>query len=322
MTGRRIALFVHPPLSALEFGFANEVFGGTHPEGGTDWYELVTVALAPEPVHAAGGLAVTAQAGLEAFAQADTIVIPSWRPADPIPPALTAALAAASARGVRIVSIGTGAFALAGAGLLDGRTATTHWADADELARRYPKVRVNTDALYIEEGAIHTGAGQTAGLDMLLHLVRRDHGARISNMIARRLVAPPHRGGEQIQCAQRPVPRMKDTRLARVIDHLRANATHPHRTPDLATMAAMSERSFNRKFRDTVGYSPYDWLLRERVAIAKELLEESSLSIDQIGAESGFGSSQSFRNAFRNIVGINPADYRRSHDTPRRRPIR
>jgi AraC family transcriptional activator FtrA len=317
-----IALLVHPPLAALEFGYVSEVFGGPQPEGAQHWYELLTVAQATEPVYAGSGLAVTARAGLEGFAMADTILIPSWRACDPLPQAISSALKDAAARGTRIVSIGSGAFALAAAGLLDGRRATTHWGDADELARLYPRVQVQADMLYVDEGAIVTGAGHTAGLDMLLHLVRRDHGARISNALARRLVAPPHRAGDQLQCAQRPVPQAKDTRLARVIEFLRANAAQPHRTPDLATMAAMSERSFNRKFRDTVGYSPYDWLLRERVAIARELLEESSLSIDQIGAEAGFGSTQSFRNAFRTIVGVNPANYRRGIDAPHRRPIR
>jgi AraC family transcriptional activator FtrA len=322
VTSHLVALLVHPPLAALEFGYVSEVFGGERPEAAQHWYELTTAAIAPEPVYVASGLAVTAAEGLEAFSRADTIVIPAWRPSDTLAGEIAAALSEAAARGARLVSIGTGAFALAAAGLLDGRRATTHWADAQELACRYPKIQVQADALYVDEGPVVTGAGQTAGLDMLLHLVRRDHGAQVSNALARRLVAPPHRAGDQVQCARRPVPRAKDTRLARVIDHLRTHATQPQRTPDLALMAAMSERSFNRKFRDTVGYSPYDWLLRERVAIARELLEESSLSIDQIGAESGFGSTQSFRNAFKSIVGINPNHYRRSRDLPQRRPIR
>jgi AraC family transcriptional regulator, transcriptional activator FtrA len=322
MKNHLVAALAHPPLSSFEFSCTAEIFGRPRPSDNVRWYEFAVGAVRAGPVSATGGVEVHVRYGLELFDRADTIVIPSWDPAASPPGELVAMLGAAYARGARLVSICSGIFLLAATGLLDGRRAATHWSHADELRRRYPKVRVESQILYIDDGQILTGAGSSAGLDLLLHIVRRDHGTRLCNMVAHNLVAPPHRDGAQAQLVERPVPRGADTRLAKVLDYLRANATHKLRTEELAEMAAMSPSYFNRKFRQTVGTSPYDWLLHERVAIARELLEESSLSIDQIGAEAGFGSTVSFRNNFVNIVGLKPASYRRIHKAEGPWPIR
>ena len=313
MKNHLVAVLAHPPLSSFEFSCTAEIFGHRRPDANRRWYDFGVGAVAPGPIPTTGGIDVYVRHGLEIFDRAETIVIPSWDQAAAPPAVLVAMLKAAHARGARLVSISSGVFLLAAAGLLDGRRAATHWSHAPELSRLYPLIDVDSEVLYIDDGQIVTGAGSSAGLDMLLHLVRRDHGTRICNLVARGLVTPPHRDGDQAQIVQRPVPRGADTRLARVLDYLRRNATSPHRTEELAAMAAMSPSYFNRKFRQTVGTSPYDWLLHERVAIARELLEESTLSIDQIGAEAGFGSTVSFRNNFVNIVGLKPATYRRAH---------
>ncbi len=322
MKNHLVAALVHPPLSSFEFSCTAEIFGRPPPNEHVRWYEFAVGAAKAGPVSASGVVDIHVRHGLELFDRADTIVIPSWDPSAQPPAELVTMLAAACSRGARLVSICSGVFLLAAAGLLDGRRAATHWSHADELRRRHPEVRVDSEILYIDDGQILTGAGSSAVLDLLLHIVRRDHGTRICNLVAHGLVAPPHRDGDQAQIVERPVPRGADTRLAKVLDYLRRNATHPLRTEQLAEMAAMSPSYFNRKFRQTVGTSPYDWLLHERVAIARELLEESSLSIDQIGAEAGFGSTVSFRNNFVNIVGLKPASYRRIHRAEGPWPVR
>jgi AraC family transcriptional activator FtrA len=304
MSARLVAAFLHPPLPAIELGYVAQVLGGA--------YRLDFCALEPGLVASPAGLSMVAAHGLDLIGRAHTIVIPGWEPETPVPADLAAALQRAHSAGARVVTIGGGAFVAAAAGLLDGRRATTHWGCCGELSRLYPNIKVEPDRLYVDEGDVVTGAGRSAGLDLLLYLVGKDHGAAASNDLARQLVAPPWREGSQTQRAARPVPRGKDSRLSVVIDYLRSNATRPHRTPELASLAAMSPRTFNRKFRETVGHSPYRWLLHERIVVARELLELSALSIDEVSAEAGFNSTQAFRKAFRNIVGANPTDYRRT----------
>jgi AraC family transcriptional activator FtrA len=203
-------------------------------------------------------------------------------------------------------------FVLAAAGLLDGRRATTHWRYTERLGILYPSIRVEPDVLYVDEGDIVTAAGSAAGLDMMLHLIRRDHGGRICNLVARRLVIPPHREGGQAQFIMRPVPPVRNSRLAEVIAYLRANLAKPHRVQDLARMAAMmSERTFFRRFREAVGVAPMDWIASERVAAAKDMLEEGQLSVEQVAEACGFGAPETLRYHFRRAVGQTPAGYRR-----------
>jgi AraC family transcriptional activator FtrA len=210
-----------------------------------------------------------------------------------------------------MVSICSGAFVLAAAGVLDGKRATTHWRYAERLARRYPALTVEPNALYVDEGQVLTSAGSAAGLDMLLHLVRTDYGPKVANLVAQRLVIPPHREGGQAQFVPRPLPRGDAGRLAKLMDWIRAHPAYPHSVESMAKRSAMSPRTLHRQFHDATGLSPYDWIVRERVAIAKEMLETSQAAVSRIADQAGFGSEESFRRHFRRVAGVSPAAYRR-----------
>jgi len=194
--------------------------------------------------------------------------------------------------------------------VLDGKRATTHWRYAELLAKRYPKIKVEANALYIDEGQILTSAGSAAGLDMLIHLVRRDYGAKIANQVARRLVIPPHRQGGQAQFVSRPVPRDERGRLARLQDWLRAHLDERLTIESMAARASMSPRTLQREFKATTGESAYAWLLRERIEYAKELLEQQAIPMQRIVERVGIGSHESLRHHFRRLVGTTPSVYR------------
>jgi AraC family transcriptional activator FtrA len=245
------------------------------------------------------------------LALANTIVIPSWDPDRRPPVELAAALSAAWQRGIRIIAAGSGVFLCAWLDILKDRQVAAHWMHRSDILERCPEACIRDDLLYIDDGQLVTGAGGASSLDMFMHVVTSDHGFRHSNLIAQRLVAAPHRDGRQAQLLTRPVPRAGDSRIQKVLEHLRANATQAHRSEALAAMAGMSVTNFNRSFRRLAGCSAHGWLMRERIAIARELLEEDRLSIDQVGVEAGFGSTQAFRTAFARIVGLTPAAYRR-----------
>ena len=311
----KVALLAYEGLCSFEFATALELFRDRLETRDGPWYDLRIGSLDPSPVHGNGGMAVVADAGLEVFEDADTIVVPGWRLTE-VPAELAAALRTAHARGARLLTICTGAFALAGAGLLDGRRATTHWRYVERLAREYPAVSVEPDVLYVDEGDILTSAGSAAGLDMLLHVIRKDWGAATCNAVARTMLVPPHRDGGQAQFIERPVPPRPDERLARVLDRLRSDPAREHRIEDLASLAAMSPRTLFRQFRAATGGTPYDWLLRERVAVAKRLLEETDLSIEQVADRAGFGAADTFRHHFRSIAGTAPTEYRRAFARP------
>jgi AraC family transcriptional activator FtrA len=254
---------------------------------------------------------VTADAGLERLADAGTIILPGWKGIDvPVPPRVLDALREAHARGARLLTICSGAFVLAATGLLDGRRATTHWRYAEALQRRYPRIEVDPAVLYVDEGQLLTSAGSAAGLDLCLHLVRRDHGADVANQVARRLVIPPHRDGGQAQFVERPVAKRESSALSKVIDHMQRRLASHQPIAELAAMAAMSERSFMRHFKQATGTSPADWLIAARVDRAREWLEGSSLPIDAIAAECGFGSAITLRHHFRRKLGVSPGAYR------------
>lgn len=305
-----VACLLYDDLCTFEMGIAVEIFGLPRPELGPHWYRFVTCAAEPErPLKATGGLRIMAEAGLEALETAGTVVIPGWRGAE-APPALIAALRRAHARGARLVSICSGAFLLARAGLLDGRRVTTHWRYAAELKTRHPALKVEPDVLYIDEGQLLTSAGSAAGIDLCLHLVRRDHGPEVANQVARRLVVPPHRNGGQAQFVERPVPQRPDSRLADLIAVLEARLDESFTVRALAAMAAMSERTFIRRFREATGQSPGDWLVTARVERARELLEAGSASIEEAARLSGFGGAATLRHHFRRKLGVSPAEYR------------
>ncbi|AGZ32011.1 transcriptional regulator FtrA [Burkholderia pseudomallei] len=311
-----VVALAYDRLCTFEFGCAVELFALPRPELGVDWYRFAVCASEPGPVRAAGGIKVQAPYRLALMDRADTIVIPGWRDPDETPPEpLLKKLRAAHRRGARLCSICSGVFVLAAAGVLDGATVTTHWRYAERLQARYPALRVNPDALYVDAGRIVTSAGSAAGLDMLMHLVRRDHGSAIANRVAQRLVLPPHRDGGQAQFVPWPLPSVGGDRLAKLIDWMRAHAGQPHTLASLAARAAMSPRTLQRQFRDATGLGPYEWLIRERVGLAKEMIErDPALPVARVAALAGFGSEESLRRHFRRIAATSPAAYRRSFD--------
>ena len=312
MKSHLVVALAHPPVSTFELGCAIEIFGRQRDELRVAWYDFAIAGITAGPVLSTGGITFQVDHGAELLDRADTIVVPSWDSPTSAPVELLQALRSAQQRGARLLSICSGAFLLAEAGILDGRRATTHWLYADRLRTRYPAVEVDPDVLYVDTGQVITAAGSAAGLDMLLHLVRRDHGADVCNTVARRLNIPPYREGGQSQFAMRPVPAVRDSRLSEVIAWMRANSTQPLSIETAADRAAMSPRTFFRRFRAATGQSPYDWLIGERVAIARELLESGRMNVDQVAYAAGFGSPEALRNHFRRLVGRSPADYRKS----------
>ncbi|MBS0379645.1 MAG: transcriptional regulator FtrA [Proteobacteria bacterium] len=308
----RVVALAYDGLCTFEYGCVAELFALRRPELGVAWYDYAVCAAERGPFRAAGGLTVQVPHGLRLLDRADTIVIPGWRGIDvPPPEALLRHLRAAAARGARVCSICSGVFVLAAAGLLEGRRATTHWRYLAALRSRYPGIRVEANALYVDEGQVLTSAGSAAGLDMLLHLVRRDYGPRIANAVAQRLVIAPHREGGQAQFVQRPVARHEHGRLSRLLEYVRAHLETRHTVASLARRAAMSPRTLQRAFAETTGMAPYAWLTAERIERAKELLETTRLPAAAVAARVGLGSPESLRHHFRGQVGTAPQQYRR-----------
>lgn len=307
-----VVALAYDQLCTFEFGCAVELFALERPELGVTWYDFAACSVEPGPIRAAGGITIAVPYALEMLDRADTIVIPGWRDADEIPPAaLLDKIRAAYERGARLCSICSGVFVLAASGILEGKRATTHWRYAERLAQRYPAIQVEADALYVDAGQVITSAGSAAGLDMLLHLVRRDFGAKVGNKVAQRLVVAPHREGGQAQFVPRPMAHDEAGRVARLIDWLRANPALPHSVSSMARHAAMSTRTLQRHFSDATGLGPMDWLIRERVATAKDLLESPLTPLAQVAELAGFGSDESLRRHFRRIVATSPGAYRR-----------
>jgi AraC family transcriptional regulator, transcriptional activator FtrA len=312
-----VVALVYDGLCAFEFSCAAEVFGLSRPEFGPDWYRFETCAARNRSVRAQYGMRMQAAGGLSKLLAAGTIVIPGWEGIDiPVAPGVLDALREAHARGARLLSICSGAFVLAATGLLDGKRATTHWRYAEELRRRYPRIHVDPNVLYVDEGDVLTSAGSAAGLDLCLHLVRRDYGSKIANQVARRLVIPPHREGGQAQFLERPVDdrvRGSEQRgsLSMVLDKIRKRPGERWHIAELARLAAMSKRTFMRRFRAATGFSPADWVTRARVDAARELLENTALSIDQVAERCGLGTPTTLRHHFRKKVGLSPTQYRK-----------
>lgn len=310
-----VAILAYDGLCTFEFGCAIELFALERPELGVHWYTYSVCSAEPGPLHAMGGMVLQVPDGLADLDHADTIIVPGWRNVDePPPPVLADALRRASLRGARICSICSGAFVLAHAGLLDGRKATTHWRYLDQLAARFPSVRIDPGALYVEDGHIVTSAGSAAGLDMLLHLVRTDFGAAIANQVARRLVIPAHRDGDQAQLVTRPLPGTGPDGIARTMDWVRENLRADHSVASMAAHARMGARTFQRKFGDRTGITPVAWLVRERVTLAAQLLEtRPGLAIEAVADLAGLGSPESLRRHFRTHGLATPARYRKQH---------
>lgn len=306
-----IVIAAYDRLCTFEFGCAFEVFGLPRPEMEPGWYRCLTAAIEPGPIRGAGGLLLDPDGGLELFERANTIVIPGWRGPDagaPVP--FLHALKKAHASGTRIVSICGAAFVLAQAGLLSGRRATTHWHHAAKLATAYPEIVVDPHALYVDEGDILTSAGSAAGLDLCIHVVRKDFGMKAANSVARRLVVAAHREGGQMQFIEKPVAPRSATRLSALLDTIRSRLAEPWPIQRMADEAHMSVRSLQRHIREATGTAPGEWLQNERIARTRELLEETTLSVSAIAAHTGLGTATNFRNHFRASVGLSPTAYR------------
>ncbi len=307
-----VVALAYDRLATFEFGIAVEVFGLPRPEMGPDWYRFAVAGVDAGKMRALGGVHFSVDGGLELLATAGTIVVPGWRDIDaPIPQALIVSLQAAHARGARILSFCSGAFVLAAAGLLHGKRATTHWRYADALKERYPSIHVTPDVLYVDEGDVLTSAGTAAGLDLCLHLIRRDFGTEAANMVARRLVVPAHRDGGQAQFIKQAVPRPHESsRLGGLFDYMRGNLGADHSAARLAKRAGMSQRTFLRRFEAATGMTPARWLLAERLAKARDLLEGSNTPIEEIAELAGFGTTGTLRHHFRQQLATTPAAYR------------
>jgi AraC family transcriptional regulator, transcriptional activator FtrA len=317
----RVAALVFDGLAPFELGVVVEVFGLERPELDVEPYELAVCAPRPGPLRAVGGFALDVEHGLEALRVADTVVVPAWpRLADAVPAEVAAAVRGAHDAGARVVSICSGVFVLAAAGLLDGRRAATHWRHAALLRERHPRVAVDERVLYVDEGRVLTSAGSAAGIDLCLHLVRCDHGTAVANAVARRLVVPPHRDGDQAQFIERPVPPPGDDRLGRALawgrEHL-GEAT----VAALAREAFMSPRTLARHVRAATGMSPQGWIAAERVRAAVALLEGSDAGIEEVAHAAGFASAASLRKAFARELGIAPAAYRRAFSSGARTAV-
>lgn len=306
-----VAIVAYDRLRHLEYAIATEVFALDRPMLGVKWYDSIVVAPERGPLRGLGGLCVVPTTPFDRIAEASTIVIPGWRDdVDSPPPRLLAALRAAAARGARIVSICTGSFILGKAGLLDGRRATTHWLYADAFRAMFPRAVYADDVLYVDEGAIITSAGCAAGLDACLHVVRRDYGARIANMVARRMVVSPHREGGQAQYVEAPVAQRPQRSIGVAMDWARRRLDRSIAIPELAARSAMSPRTFFRRFTQQIGVSPQTWLQRERIARARALLEAGQLGLDEIAAQCGYDSPETFRVAFKRATSVSPGRYR------------
>ncbi|KZB88250.1 GlxA family transcriptional regulator [Amycolatopsis regifaucium] len=305
----RVTALVRPVQSTFELGIAAEVFG-TARAGVPRYYEFDVCAEKPGPVPTTAGYAMSVTRGLSALAAADTVLIPGWAPVDaPLSAPVRRALLRAHARGARLVTICSGVFALARTGLLDGRAATTHWANAARLREEFPQVRVEPDVLYVDHGDVATSAGAGAGIDLCLHLVRRDHGAAHAALVARHMVMPPHRDGGQAQYVPPPPPADE---LDGLLGWAGARLGTPLSVSDLAAHLSVSPRTLARRFADRLGTTPGAWLLSRRVTEARTLLEETDLPVEVIATRVGLTSAVNLRRRFRAQVGTTPGAYRRA----------
>ncbi len=318
MSARRVALAVTDGVPIFDVAIPCEVFGRARPGLADRLYDFRVCAAEPGRTRTEAGFVVDTTYGLDELARADTVVIPAVTDVDAQPRELIDAVRAAHEAGARVVSICTGAFVLAAAGLLDGRRATVHWMYADLLAARYPKVTVDPAVLYIDDGDVLTSAGTAAGLDLCLHLVHLDHGAEMANLLARRLVVPPHRPGGQAQYVETPLARHDDDSLAPLLHWVLEHLDQPLTIADLARRQHVTPRTLIRRFHAATGTSPLQWLLAQRVQRARWLLESTDEPVAHIAEQSGLGTEVNLRHHFARLVGVAPMTYRRTFKEPGR----
>jgi AraC family transcriptional regulator, transcriptional activator FtrA len=312
--GHRVVVMACDGLALFEFGVAFDVFGTDWSRDlGIPWYQFAVCAANPPVVTVEGGYQLHVPSGLSALSRADTVLVPPTESADEVPAEVLAALQRAHGRGARIVSLCTGAFVLAAAGLLTGRHATTHWSECAELARRYPEVEVDPAVLYVDGGDIMTSAGSAASIDLCLHLVRQDYGAEVAARLARQLVVPPYRDGGQAQYIDAPLPAVGGADLfTGTLAWMQAHLDLPQSVDELARRSAMSRRTFARRFAAATGTTPYQWLLRQRLQLAQRLLETSDMPVDVIAQKTGFATGANLRKHFWRHVRTTPHAYRRT----------
>ncbi|HEY2607126.1 MAG TPA: helix-turn-helix domain-containing protein [Paraburkholderia sp.] len=308
-----VAVIAFDRISPFHLSVPCVVFGEDRSGGGVPDFDFRVCAAETGPLSTTAGFSIDVTHGLDALADAHTIIVPSWRDPGETPSApLLDALRSAHARGAQLVGLCLGAFVLAAAGILDDRPASTHWAWADDFARRYPRVRLDPDVLYVDDGNVMTSAGTAAGLDCCLHVLRKICGTQVANYVARRLVVPPHRQGNQAQFVEQPMPpNLRGDRLSGLLDWVSGNLDVPHTLDTLAGRALMSRRTFTRRFRLATGATVGAWLLAQRLARAQQLLESSDESVEAIATIAGFGSAASLRQHFADAFRTSPSAWRR-----------
>ena len=308
---RTVSALVLEDLAVFEFGVICEVFGIDRAGDGVPNFEFsVCGPKAGEPVRTTVGAQLVPECGLDGLVGADLVAIAAVS-GKPYPPEALEALRAAAESGSTILTVCSGAFVAGAAGLLDGRRCTTHWMHADDLARAHPTAQVDRNVLFVDDGNLITSAGTAAGIDACLHLVRRELGSRVTNIIARRMVVPPQRDGGQRQYIDQPIPSRCSEGFAAQLDWILGNLEKSHTVASMAKQANMSARTFARRFVEETGITPMQWVTDQRVSFARRLLEESDLDVDRVAERCGFGNATLLRHHFRRLVGVTPSDYRR-----------
>jgi transcriptional regulator GlxA family with amidase domain len=308
---RNVAVLVHDSVAPFELGVLHEVWGTDRSDEGLPVMDFAVCAEGAGVVQTQGGFSLNVGHDLTRAAEADLIAVPASEEGRPPPQAVLDALREGAARGAKVLSLCTGAFVLGAAGLLDGRSCTTHWRHTDRLAAMFPAARVVPEVLYVDDGPVLTSAGTAAAIDACLHLWREEYGAAAASAIARRMVVPPQREGGQAQFIRSPVPDCDVETLGPLLLWMTENLGHQHTVDSLARTANMSPRTFARRFRAETGTTPHSWLTRQRVLRAEELLETTDRSVDWIAGEVGFGTAAMLRHHFTKVRSVSPQQYRR-----------
>lgn len=311
---KNVVLLAIHGVAPFEFGVICEVFGIDRTGTGGPTFDFTIVTADPGPVRTSLGYEMYIEEGLDAAAHGDLIAVPAHK-IENIDPRYLEVIRAAEARGAWVLSVCSGAFALAEAGILEGRAATTHWMHTDRLARMYPGTRVDPDVLFVEDRKVVTSAGTAAGIDAALHIVRKEHGAAATNVIARRMVVPPQRDGGQSQYIDSPIAECKSDSFALVAEWMMENLAENLTVDQLARKALMSSRTFARRFRADMGTTPAAWLNRQRIIRAQQLLEETDYSLETIAQDTGFGTAAVMRHHFVKVLQTSPQAYRRAFGT-------
>ena len=320
VAGHHVCILAYDGLCTFEYSLAVEIFALARPEL-QNWYTCETVAVDNGPIRGMGNVVIDGASDIAALEKADVIIVPGWRgEKDPVPSELQKALHNAHERGARIASICSGVFVLAQCGLLDGKKATTHWRYTESLREQFPAVNVNQKVLYVDEGQVLTSAGSASGLDLCLHIVRSDFGAKAANEVARRLVVPAFRDGGQAQFISRPIPTAFYGNIAPLLDVIRESLDEDWEIERIAKAANTSARTLQRRFKLATGHSPHMWLTHERVELAKDLLETTNLNIQQIADVTGLKTPETFRHHFKRLTGDSPSSFRRKFNPHRDQP--